>query len=369
MAKRHRDVRQKELIESLCAWFDREARDLPWRRKRTGYAALVSEMMLQQTQVSRVVACYTRFVQRFPTVQSLARAKERDVLALWQGMGYYRRARNLHAAAKIIVREFAGVVPSSVADLLRLPGVGRYTAGAIASIVFQMPEPIVDGNVERVLMRVHARRPGRAKPPTRTDAKQRAWNWIAARNLVESAARPGVFNEAMMELGATICSPAPASPNCGACPIAQWCKARRLGLQNVIPTPMVRAIPQAVHHHAVIITRGRSNQILFEQRGDDGMWAGMWQTPTIESESPLDQSAIRTRLPVHVVGALHFCGRFIHSTTHRRIQFHVFAGRSMARRGTWRRLDNLANVPLSSAQRRVLRYFEDQPVTANLRRQ
>lgn len=352
----HKVVEHQRMIEALCAWFDREARDLPWRRKRSGYAALVSESMLQQTQVSRVIDCYARFMRKFPTVKSLARADEQDVLALWQGMGYYRRARNLHAAARMIVREFAGRVPSSVDELMRLPGVGRYTAGAIASIVFHRPEPIVDGNVERVLMRLHARRDAKSQATAVT--KAHAWTWKAADDLVKVASRPDVFNEAMMELGATICMPPTTKPKCETCPIANWCQARRMGLQDEIPAAKRRAKPRVSHHHAVIITRRRSGLMLVEKRGDRGMWAGMWQTPTIESDALLDEADVRNRLPVRVVEPLRTRGEFTHNTTHRRIHFHVFAAESHSRRGDWRRREDVTLLPMSNAQLRVLQFLQ-----------
>ena len=163
------------MIDVLCDWFDHHARDLPWRRKRSGYTALVSEIMLQQTQVSRVVECYRRFMKEFPTVGALAKADERRVLEFWQGMGYYRRARHLHAAARMIVSEFEGRVPKTTGELRLLPGVGRYTAGAIASIAFCKSEPIVDGNVERVLVRISAQRIGE-RGHGKTQASAATWN-------------------------------------------------------------------------------------------------------------------------------------------------------------------------------------------------
>lgn len=339
---------KRALIDALCAWFDREARDLPWRRKRTGYTALVSEAMLQQTQVSRVIDCYRRFIKAFPNVRALADADEQAVLAHWQGMGYYRRARNLHAAAGAIVREFGGRVPRDVERLLRLPGVGRYTAGAIASIGFGKAAPIVDGNVERVLMRISAHRCDAfgANPQA----------WVDAEALVRIAPRPGVFNEALMELGATVCLPAPKTPRCDVCPIAKWCQARKQGLQMAIPPAKRRADARLVHHHAVIVTRRGSETVLLEQRGDGGMWAGMWQTPTIESEVALSAQEIAARLACSTVNGLTPRGEFTHATTHRAIRFHVLAAESRSRRGSWRRIDDLDDLPMSNAQRKVLRF-------------
>lgn len=347
----------RPLIEALCRWFERSARDLPWRRNRmrNGYAALVAEMMLQQTQASRVKECFPRFMRAFPTATALARASESDVLAQWQGLGYYRRARHLHQAAKLIVRDFDRRVPSTVPELMSLPGVGRYTAGAIASIVFGHAAPIVDGNVERVLTRIDARRPRRADPV----AMNRAETWRRAELLVNLASRPGLFNEALMELGATICVAAPATPRCETCPIARWCKAHATGIQNTIPAPKAHAKARLVHHHAVIVMRPRTGQVLLEQRGQGGMWAGMWQTPTIEASRRLDAEAIQRRLSLPIAQPMCEVGRFTHSTTHRTIQFHVFLTRSSSRAGTWRPPLECMDLPMSSAQRRVLNFVAE----------
>ncbi|MFG0315432.1 MAG: A/G-specific adenine glycosylase, partial [Phycisphaerales bacterium] len=195
------------LTRALEAWFRASARELPWRTDtRDPYRSLVSELMLQQTQVSRVIEKFGPFLERFPTVEALAAAPEDDVLAAWSGLGYYRRARLLHACAKAIVEHHDGVVPDSLDDLLELPGIGRYTAGAIASMVFGQRAPIVDGNVARVLLRVHN------KPVPQTEKTTIDWAWQRAEELVGACDDPAVFNEAMMELGATVC--VPKGPRC-----------------------------------------------------------------------------------------------------------------------------------------------------------
>ena len=302
--------------------------------------------MLQQTQVARVVDSYQAFLKRFPTVRALAGADEQAVLAAWQGLGYYRRARHLHAAARMIVDEFSGRVPRATADLLRLPGVGRYTAGAIASIVFGRPEPAVDGNVQRVLARWHAR----ADAPG--DRAMIAWCWERASALAKIAQRPGELNEALMELGAMVCTP--RAPKCRQCPVAELCEAHRRGLEEVIPAPRSGPARPAVHHHAVLIQRG--DRLLLEQRPRAGLWAGLWQVPTVESKRPLRCGEIRRALPVTVDG-LRRLGSFAHHTTHRRITFHVYAARSRALRGAWHVSDDIDDLPMSNAQRRVLRHL------------
>jgi A/G-specific adenine glycosylase len=338
--------------DRLVRWFQRRARDLPWRRRRTAYRALVAEAMLQQTQVARVVESYGRFLKRFPSLRALAAADEQAVLAAWRGLGYYRRARHLHAAARMIVDEFRGRVPRAADDLLRLPGVGRYTAGAIASIVFGAAVPAVDGNVLRVLARWDAKR-GSAG-----EREMIAWSWERAGELVQLAPRPGEFNEALMELGAMICTP--RKPDCARCPVARLCEAHRRGLVGKIPAPKRRAPRAAVHHHAVLIRR--DDRLLLEQRPATGLWAGMWQAPTIESDRALPEAEIRRALPVSIVG-LRRLGVFEHHTTHRRITFHVFAARirgqagRRGRRDEWRTIEELGDLPMSNAQRRVLRHL------------
>ncbi|HRP61999.1 MAG TPA: A/G-specific adenine glycosylase [Phycisphaerales bacterium] len=357
------DDRRRAIALAIGRWFAENARTLPWREHRTGYTALVSEAMLQQTQVSRVVKSYIAFMERFPTVQHLANATEQEVLAMWQGLGYYRRARNLHAAAMKICSDpqFSGAVPQSVDQLRELPGVGRYTAGAIASIVFQHREPIVDGNVQRVFARLE----GHADVHSREGAAL-CWEW--AKQLVDQANNPGELNEGLMELGAVVCTP--RAPRCAACPTSQWCQAFKAGKQESLPAPKPQAKQVDVHHHAVIIRRG--GRILLEQRPieavlrtskttikektmkNGAMWGSMWQTPTIESDVPLTPRAVRARLAIDV-DSLVRQGAFVHQTTHRRITFHVFTARTRARRGTWRKPGDVRDLPMSNPQRRIVK--------------
>jgi A/G-specific adenine glycosylase len=341
------DGRDRRRTSALCAWFERHQRDLPWRRRRDGYTALVSEAMLQQTQVSRVVERFEAFVRRFPTVRALAEADEQEVLAMWSGLGYYRRARLLHAAARQVVAEHGGRVPSDVDTLRTLPGVGRYTAGAIASIVHGRPAPLVDGNVQRVLARWDA---DETPPATDSAAAERAWE--RAGQLVALADEPGVFNEGLMELGALICTP--RAPSCLRCPVAAECEAARQGRQAEIPPPKPAAARRRVHHHAlVIVRRGR---LLLEQRGDDGLWSRMWQPPAVEAAQRMGVEAVgaafaERSLPLVRLRRL---GDFDHHTTHRLVTFHVFGGTTRRRRGAWHELDRLAELPMSNAHRRLV---------------
>ncbi len=250
----------------LLAWYDVHARDLPWRQRPRAtkpgdpYPVWLSEIMLQQTRVAAVIAHYHEFLRRFPTVKTLALAREASVLAAWSGLGYYRRARMLHAAAKVVVRERGGKFPASAEELRELPGVGRYTAAAIASIAFGEPVAVVDGNVERVLQRVSGRR---------LEGEEL---WLAAEEFLDRE-RPGDFNQAMMELGATVCTP--RAPACLMCPVVELCATRGEVAGSAKPARQKkREIHFALDH--------RSGAVLLVQRARDSrLMAGMWELPEV----------------------------------------------------------------------------------------
>lgn len=251
----------------LLAWYRRHRRDLPWRENRDPYRVWVSEIMLQQTQVERVREFFTRFMARFPDVATLAAAPERDVLKHWEGLGYYRRARQLHAAAKRLTTEHGGEFPRTAADLRTLPGIGRYTAGAIASIAFAAREPIVEANSRRVL----ARLVGHAKPVGGV-GDEPLWR-IAAELLPQRD--PGLFNQALMDLGAMVCTV--ARPRCDHCPLAAHCAARVTGRTEQIPLlPRQRAAKQ-VRETALVLRHG--GRVLVERRGPGEWWEGLWDFP------------------------------------------------------------------------------------------
>jgi A/G-specific adenine glycosylase len=253
----------------LLAWFGREQRDLPWRRTRDPYAIWVSEVMLQQTQVERVIDYWPRFLERFPTIEALASADLSAVLACWRGLGYYSRARNMRRAAEVVVGSLGGKLPCSPAALLELPGFGRYTAGAVASIAFGLEAPVVDGNVARVLSRILEveGRPG--------DRSREAMLWHAAAQLVQGE-RPGEFNQALMELGATVC--VPRSPRCVSCPVQVDCRARARGRVAELPPPK-RAGPRKRLELAVAVCR-RGGRFLLARRRLEGLYGGLWELPT-----------------------------------------------------------------------------------------
>jgi A/G-specific adenine glycosylase len=299
-----------QFLRRLLAWFDCSRRDLPWRLPREAtaddrldpYRVLVSEAMLQQTQVSTVVPYFNRFCAAFPTLQSLAESDEQAVLRLWQGLGYYSRARNLRRTAQKVVSDFAGVLPDSVDALLTLPGIGRYTAGAIASIAYNRPAPILDGNVSRVLCRID-----RIETDPRDRVTQAKLWERAAQLLPPDGRRVGDFNSALMELGALLCTP--RNPQCLLCPVNRFCQAYIDGVQYRIPVPRKAKPTPLVKRWTFLIRRG--SKYLIEQRPQTGRWAGLWQFVTI---------APTGKRPGRPVGTVR------HTLTHRRYHFDVFVG-------------------------------------------
>ena len=265
--------------QRLLAWYDVNRRDLPWRHDRDPYRVWLSEIMLQQTRVAAVLEHYHRFLQRFPTVQKLALAREASVLAAWSGLGYYRRARMMHGAAKQIVKQHGGEFPAGIAELRARPGIGRYTAAAIASIVFNAPAAVVDGNVERVLGRVFGA--GLAGEPL----------WQAAEALL-CRLRPGDFNQAMMELGATVCLP--RQPRCSICPVVSLCATRgTLEATRRLAPQRQRDICYALDH--------RNRSIFLVQRPKyASLMPGMWELPEIPVASELHSDSLTLRHSITV---------------------------------------------------------------------
>lgn len=316
-----RDLSNQEvpnIARPLLRWYRRHKRDLPWRRReRDAYAQLVAEVMLQQTQVTTVIPYYERFLERFPTVTALADAPIDDVLALWAGLGYYSRARNLHAAARRIVEEYQGKVPGTVEGLMALPGIGRYTAGAIASIAFGMRAPVLDGNVARVLCRLIGLAGDPKAPQTRSAL------WTLAKALLP-VRRCGDFNQALMELGATVCSP--QGPECPTCPLKAICLAHHEGTTDRIPPAAKRAKVREALMIVAAVRRGR--KLLFVQRPTIGLWAGLWELPAEpvrEGESNRSARArLKRSLPPGTSVARQPVGEVTRQLTHRRITFRVY---------------------------------------------
>ena len=262
--------------DALLGWFKRVGRDLPWRRGSDPYRTWISEVMLQQTQVERVVDFFRRFTERFATVERLAEAPEADVLCAWEGLGYYRRARQLHAAAKRIVADHGGCLPSTALELRELPGIGRYTAGAIASIAFGRVEPIVEANSRRVLARLAAH----AAPLNGTAGDGPIWEIATALLPPRSA---GLWNQALMDLGATVCTP--RSPICSRCPLAPHCLALKTGQAGSIPVSTARRTVIDLDETAVVV-RQRA-KVLVIRRGTGEWWEGLWDFPRLPAEEIL----------------------------------------------------------------------------------
>lgn len=265
---------KKAFRRKLLAWYKTHARDLPWRRTRDPYQIWVSEIMLQQTQVATVISYFERFMEAFPTVEALAAAEEEEVLRLWEGLGYYRRARSLHRAAKEVVAQFGGQMPTTAADLQKLPGIGRYTAGAIASIAYDAPEPILEANTIRLFSRLLAYR------GVVTSTAGQHLLWALATALVPRSGA-GRFNQALMELGAQVCTP--RDPQCLSCPALGLCPTQAAGLQAEIPSAAPRPNFEQVTEGAVVVRRRR--RVLLLKRGPEERWAGLWDFPRFSLES------------------------------------------------------------------------------------
>jgi A/G-specific adenine glycosylase len=303
----------RQFQKKLLYWYHRNQRPLPWRLCPTPYRVLISEIMLQQTQVKTVIPYYNRFVKRFPDIGSLARASDREVLKLWSGLGYYSRAHNLHRTARQIVEIHKGVIPTDLKEILALPGVGRYTAGAICSLAFNQAQPVVDGNVRRVIARLNGIR--------KYAPESYFWNqmtvWIPPN-------RSSAFNQAMMELGALICLP--SGPRCPRCPVRNCCEALKTGLQDVIPRPRVKQGTERVEFMILILER---NDKILLTRQTQSIIPGEWGLPVRllhAQDSPHDAAASLTR-EIFGDGILpQFRTQLRHSISRYRILGHVFCG-------------------------------------------
>jgi A/G-specific adenine glycosylase len=302
----------------LLNWYAEHARDLPWRGRVDPYAIWVSEIMLQQTRVETVIPYYQRWMARFPTVRDLAQASQQEVLSVWEGLGYYSRARNLHRAAQIVVDQYGGELPADRIMLLKLPGIGRYTAGAISSIAFGLDEPALDGNIRRVLARTFdVNVPVRSK-----EGEHRLWE-LATEHL--PTGRAGAYNQALMDLGATICLP--RTPDCERCPLARVCRARLQGLQTERPVRMAKAVIPHYTLTAAVIRKG--GKVLIAQRPANGLLGGMWGFPGGKLRPGEDLKSCIKRviddelyLTIHVGEEL---GVFRHAYTHFRATLHAFS--------------------------------------------
>jgi A/G-specific adenine glycosylase len=356
-------MKQQERIAATSAalvdWWHRHKRDLPWRRRTDPYAIWVSEIMLQQTRVATVVPFYERFLHRFPDVHALAGASRDDVLKTWEGMGYYSRARNLHQAAQQVVAQHDGELPSDVPELRKLPGIGRYTSGAIASIAFSLDEPVLDGNVTRVLCRVFRI----AQDPKRGDIQRKLWS--LARRLIPRG-KAGLFNQAMMDLGATVC--VPRKPLCLQCPLRDVCSALAHGQQEQLPLKKPR--PPLPHQTIVVGVVWRGKRLLIDQRPEEGLLGGLWEFPggKVEEGETLEDALLREireelGIRVRVLGPL---ATVQHAYTHFRITLHAFECRHVSGRARaiecsdwkWVELERLGEFAFPRANGRLIELLQ-----------
>ncbi len=311
------------LAQNLLNWYHKHARKLPWRGLENPYAIWVSEIMLQQTRVDTVIPYYQRWMARFPDVHSLAQASQQEALNLWEGLGYYSRARNLHRAAQWLVEHNNGKLPADAAELRRLPGVGRYTAAAIASIAFGLDEPALDGNIRRVMARLY----NLSEPGRSTAGEKKLWSWVAE-NLPPG--RAADYNQALMELGALICTP--HAPQCDCCPVAACCQARAAGVQEQRPVRKAKKTPP--HYTVTAAVIQRNGHTLIAQRRQGGLLGGMWEFPGGKQEPGETlhtclKREIREELGVEIkIGAP--CGVYEHTYSHFRVTLHAFSASLLA---------------------------------------
>lgn len=340
----------------MLGWYDRCKRDLPWRNSTDPYRIWVSEIMLQQTRVDQVVPYYRKFLKTFPTVRHLARARDQAVLKVWEGMGYYARARNLLKAARLLAKHLESQMPRTRKDLQKLPGIGPYTSAAIASIAFGEKAAVVDGNIERVISRFFLLRKSPKSPAARKKVDTLAGELISSK-------RPGDFNQAMMELGATICTP--RRPLCPKCPVRRYCRAR-LKLKDPAVLPVRLPKKEKPHYDIVVAIIRHRGKIFIDRRPNDGLLGGLWEFPggKLESgEMPEEglQREIREELNVTIAVDRHFM-TVRHAYTHFRITLHAFECRYVGGKlpskkklsWQWVRPADLPAFPFPKANKTVL---------------
>lgn len=354
------------MARQVLQWYGRHGRRLPWRTRPTPYRTWVSEIMLQQTQVATVLGSYSRFLERFPDLASLAEAPEAEVLRVWEGLGYYRRARNLHAAARLAVRELGGELPADAASLRALPGIGRYTAGAILSIACGQRQPVLEGNT----IRLHTRLTGLHDDIGNGRTIGKLWKFAEA---ILPARRAGDFNQALMDIGSAICTP--LKPRCHQCPLADCCIALKTGTAGQLPFRREKMRYENRHDAAILVVRRK--QVLMRQCGPGEWWSGLWDFPRVELALPrtgkktgkntahpasrsgvplaawlFEQSGIETDLALEEPVLRHAVTRW-------RIHLHCFlatrcSGRLRPSSGyVWQKIAALRDLPLSATGRLI----------------
>lgn len=319
------------LHDKLLHWYRKYKRDLPWRKTKDPYLIWVSEVMLQQTRVETVIDYYNRFTKKFPTLTELSKASEHEVLNQWKGLGYYRRAKLIHQAAKEVAEKYSGELPKTRESLSELPGFGPYTSGAVASIAFGEKVPAIDGNVKRVLSRIFATHEGIEK--------------IA--ELAADVSHPSDWTQSLMELGAIICIP--KNPKCLICPVNKGCEAFQANTVNEFPKIFKKTKSKILHATVSIIADPTQKKFLIQQRGSDGRYAGMWEFPTLEST---EKQTEKNKL-----------GSFTHILTHRTIHIDVVQGNfrksfQLTKNQRWISFDEIPNYPFSKMQLRALEIWK-----------
>lgn len=345
-----------QIADRILSWYARHKRDLPWRYTRNPYFIWVSEVMLQQTQVDTVIPYYHRFLKQFPTIEALAKASLQEVLKAWENMGYYARARHLHAAAREVVKRMGGKIPKTWDELIRLPGIGTYTAAAILSFAFDKRFPTVDGNARRVLCRLYS-----IQEPIDQSSTQREIHELAAR--IIPSEDPASFNHGIMELGATICRP--RSPLCYTCPLGDLCLAFKKGLQEALPIMRQRR-PLPHKEMTAAVVGDRRGRLLIVQRPKEGLLGGLWKFPGgFRGPDETLQQGLRRRVREELgigIKVREALTPVDHAYTHFRITLHAF--RCARRNGRpraigcdkyqWVKPDRLDDFPFSRADRKVM---------------
>lgn len=346
---------QQKFHESLLKWYDEEARDLPWRRTSDPYCIWLSEIMMQQTRIDQGTPYYERFLECFPDLASLAAATEEEVLKQWEGLGYYSRARNLHRTARMLMEKYEGTFPRDPEVLLLLPGIGRYTAGAIASIAFNVPVSVLDGNIKRVLARLYAVEESIDLPAV----DKRLWE-LATTAL--NSRRPGDHNQAMMELGARIC--VPRNPFCDQCPVQRHCRAFSAGVQESLPrrTPK-KKIP---HHEMVVAAIYHKGKYLIAKRPSEGFLGGLWEFPGDRLQKGEDHEAALCRIGREMLHVEIKPGGLVavvrHAYTHFKVTLNVYRCTTTKSRiqsefhseVQWLSVDDFEHFPFPTGHRKFL---------------
>lgn len=342
---------ETQIPKKLLHWYQKSSRDLPWRKDKDPYKIWVSEIMLQQTRVETVIPYFKNFIHQFPTIQALANATEEKVLKAWEGLGYYSRARHLHSAAKEVMEHHQGKIPSDPEKLSRLKGIGPYTQGAILSIAFNIKWPAIDGNVFRVLSRVFA-----VSDDITQSSSRKTFEDLARRLIPEES--PGDFNQALMELGATICKP--TSPTCLLCPIREDCQAFHQGKQAEFPVKRKGRPPKKISVVFLWITDQK--RVLLEKRKEEGLLAGMWALPTIELVNP---SGMDTKIDEYLTEnsirytKYTYLDQLEHIFTHRHWHIHLYAVHTepieVQDPFSWVSFSKLSTVPMANVYRKAVR--------------